>query len=594
MLPDMTEYAAPLKDMRFALRELAALRDLLAMPAFEAIDEDTVQQILDEAANFARDIIAPLNIPGDRAGCRVVDGKVEVADGFSDAYRQFVDNGWPSLSGSPEFGGMGLPHTVGLAAFEMWNSANMSFALCPMLTGAAVSALQAHATEELKTVYLPKLVSGEWSGTMVLTEPQAGSDLAAVTTKAVPDGDRYRLFGTKIYITWGDHEMAGNTIHLVLARLEDAPDGIRGISMFLVPKYLVNEDGMPGDRNDVFAASVEHKLGIHASPTCVMTFGESDGAIGYLVGEENRGMANMFTMMNQARLEVGVQGLSLSERAYQLAGGYARERVQGTAPGHEGRVAIIEHADVRRMLLLMKSQIEAMRGAAYSMCADVDRSLHAADPDERERAAARAALLTPVVKGWLSETAQELTSLGVQVHGGMGFVEETGAAQHLRDARILPIYEGTTGIQAADFVGRKLLGDEGRAMKSLIVDMRDTARALDGDGLQSIRAALLEGTKLLEDAVDWLISEAAEDPALPGTASVNLLMGTGIVLGTWHMARSALAVSGGHDDFDQAFCDGKLKTARFYAEHVSPRVITYLRAAMAGSDSVMGLDPELI
>jgi alkylation response protein AidB-like acyl-CoA dehydrogenase len=586
----MTEYHAPLKDMRFALNVLAGLPDLLALPAFEAVDEDTVQQVLDEAANFARDIIAPLNVVGDQAGCRVVDREVEVADGFADAYRQFVENGWPSLSGSPDFGGMGLPHTVGLAAFEMWNSANMAFALCPMLTGAAVSALKVHASDELKDRYLPKLVSGEWSGTMVLTEPHAGSDLAAISTKAVPDGDHYRLFGTKIFITWGDHTMADNTIHLVLARLEGAPEGIRGISMFLVPKYLVNEDGSPGERNDVFPASVEHKLGIHGSPTCVLNFGESEGAIGYLVGEENRGMANMFTMMNQARLEVGVQGLSVSERAYQLARGYALERVQGTAPGHEGRVTIVHHADVRRMLMLMKSQIEAMRAAAYTMCADVDRSLHATDVDAREEAAARAALLTPIVKGWLSETAQELTSLGVQVHGGMGFVEETGAAQHLRDARILPIYEGTTGIQAADLVGRKILGDEGRAIKALIADMRDTAAEMEGDDLEVIRAALVEGCDLLGRGVDWLIAEAIDDPALPGAASGNLLMAAGIVLGTWHMARAALAVSGGHGDFDDAFCAGKRDTARFYAEHVSPRAIMYIRAAMSGPESVMALE----
>ncbi len=588
----MTDYQAPLKDMRFALQELAGLRDLLALPAFGNIDEDTALQVLEEAGNFSRDIIAPLNVPGDRAGCRVVDRQVELANGFADAYRQFVENGWPSLSGSPEYGGMGLPHTVGLAAFEMWNSANMAFALCPMLTNGAVSALSAHATQALKQTYLPKMVSGQWSGTMVLTEPHAGSDLAALTTRAVRDGDRYRLFGTKIFITWGDHPMAENTIHLVLARLEDAPDGIRGISMFLVPKYLVNEDGSLGERNDVFPASVEHKLGIHASPTCVMNFGEAQGAIAYLVGEENRGMANMFTMMNQARLEVGVQGLALIERAYQLARSHALDRVQGTAPGHEGRVTIVHHADVRRMLLLMKSHVEAMRGAAYAMCADVDRSLHASDPAERERAAARAALLTPVVKGWLSEAAQELTSLGIQVHGGMGFVEETGAAQHLRDARILPIYEGTTGIQAADFVGRKILGDEGRAMKSLIADMRQTVAELDGADLDVIQAALREGTGLLENGVDWLLDNAVDDPDLPGAASVNLLMAAGIVLGTWHMARSALAVAGGHEEFDAAFCESKLVSARFFAEQVSPRAIAFVRAAMSGTASVMALDSD--
>ncbi|MDH3440606.1 MAG: acyl-CoA dehydrogenase, partial [Gammaproteobacteria bacterium] len=545
-----------------------------------------------EAGTFARDILAPLNIPGDNAGCRVVDRQVEVADGFADAYRQFVENGWPSLSGTPAFGGMGLPHTVGLAAFEMWNSANMAFSLCPMLTGGAVSAIETHATDELKDIFLPKMVSGEWSGTMVLTEPHAGSDLAALTTKAVRDGDRYRLFGTKIYITWGDHPMAENTIHLVLARLEDAPDGIRGISMFLVPKFLVNTDGSLGDRNDVFPASVEHKLGIHASPTCVLSFGDTTGAIGYLVGEENRGMANMFTMMNQARLEVGVQGLALSERAYQLARAYARDRVQGVAPGHEGRVTIIHHADVRRMLLMMKSQIEAMRGAAYCMCGDVDRSHHAADTGEREAAVARAALLTPIIKGWLSEVAQELTSLGIQIHGGMGFVEETGAAQHLRDARILPIYEGTTGIQAADFVGRKIMADEGRAMKALLADMRQIVVALQDASLEPLHTALAENVHQLEAGIDWLVSEAIKDQDLPGAASVNLLMAAGVSLGTWQLARSALAVTSDSKNYDEAFRESKIVTASFYAEQVSPRVLMYVRAAMAGPDSVMALNEE--
>ena len=585
----MTEYHAPLKDMRFALQELAGLPGILSLPAFNDVDDHTVQQVLDEAANFARNIIAPLNIPADRAGCLVADRQVEIAEGFSEAYRQFVDNGWPSLSGAPAFGGMGLPHTVGLAAFEMWNSASMAFALCPMLTGGAASTVAAHASDKLKAIYLPKLISGEWSGTMVLTEPHAGSDLAALTTKAVREGDRFRLFGNKIFITWGDHSMAGNTIHLVLARLEDAPPGINGISMFLVPKFLVNEDGSIRERNDVYPASVECKLGIHGSPTCVMSFGESNGAIGYLVGEENCGMANMFTMMNQARLEVGVQGVSVSERSYQLARAFARERVQGVAPGHTGRVTIINHADVRRMLLMMKSQIEAMRAAAYVMCGDVDRSYHAPEPADRERAAARVALLTPIIKGWLSETAQKLTSLGVQVHGGMGFVEETGAAQHMRDVRILSIYEGTTGIQAADFVGRKVLGDDGKAVRQLISDMRDTVNALEGISLDTIRTGLQENVDALETGIDWLVAESIHDSELPGAASVNLLMAAGIAVGTWQMARSALAVADGHPDYDDAFCDGKRITARFFIEHVSPKVVGLIRAAMAGPVSVMAL-----
>ena len=585
------EYHAPLKDMDFALRELADLDDLLALPAFADVDADTVEQVLNEAGNFARDVLAPLNVPGDQAGCRVEDRAVVPPDGFSDAYGQFVENGWPALSASPEYGGLGLPDAVGLAGFEMWNAANMAFSLCPMLTGGAANAIRIHGTEEMKTKYLPKLISGEWSGTMVLTEPQAGSDLAAITTKAVPEGEHYRIYGTKIYITWGDHPMADNTIHLVLARVEGAEAGIRGISMFLIPKFLVNDDGSIGERNDVYPASVEHKLGIHGSPTCVMSFGDDDGAIGYLVGEEGRGMANMFTMMNQARLEVGVQGLAISERAYQLARAYAQDRVQGMAPGHEGRVTIIKHADVRRQLLMMKSQIEAMRGAAYVMGARIDASHHAAEESARAAAASRVELMTPIIKGWLTEVAQEITSIGVQIHGGMGFVEETGAAQHMRDARILPIYEGTTGIQAADLAGRKILRDEGREIRLMIAEMQETVGAMQGrDGLDSLRKAFAESVASLESAVDWLVSTAMSDPNVPGAASVNLLMLAGTVLGGWQMAKSALAC-GDDGRYDEAFREAKLATAEFYGQYVLPRAAAYASAAMAGPDSIMRI-PE--
>ena len=562
---------------------------MLSLEAYADIDRDMVEQVVTEAGNFARDALAPFNESGDRQGCEIVDRAVQIPDGLADAYQQFVANGWPSLSAPAEFGGMGLPDTVGLATFELWNSANMAFALCPMLTGAAANALRVHGNDELKSTYLGKLVSGEWSGTMVLTEPHAGSDLAAITTRATRDGDHFRLFGTKIFITWGDHPMAENTVHLVIARVDDAPEGIRGISMFLVPKFLVNDDGSLGERNDVYATSIEHKLGIHASPTCVMNFGDGEGAIGYLVGEENRGMANMFTMMNQARLEVGMQGLSVSERAYQLARSFARERVQGTAPGHKGRVTIIKHADVRRTLLVMKSQIEAMRFAAYAMGAEIDRSHHAADAEDRARAASRVALLTPIVKGWLTETAQELTSLGVQVHGGMGFVEETGAAQYLRDARILPIYEGTTGIQAADLAGRKVLGDEGREIRSLIAEMRTTADALEAAGLGDAAVSLASAIELLESTVDWLVENAPEDPNVPGSASVNLLMLAGVVLGGWQMARSSLAV---RESSDPAFAKAKIATADFFFHHILPRAHGYAMAATAGSEGIMNIPEE--
>jgi acyl-CoA dehydrogenase len=589
----MTDYNAPLNDMRFVIRELAGLDRILQLPAFEDIDSDTIDQVLEEAGHFARDVLAPLNIPGDRAGCRVTDNAVEVAPGFAEAYQQFVENGWQTLGAAPDHGGMGLPYAVAIATFEMWQSSNMAFSLCPMLTGGAVSAIEAHATDRIKEIYLPKLVSGEWSGTMVLTEPQAGSDLAAVSTRAVPEGDHYRLTGTKIYITWGDHPMAENIVHLVLARLEGAPEGIRGISMFLVPKFLVNEDGSIGKRNDVYATSVEHKLGIMASPTCVLNFGDNDGAVGYLVGEENKGMASMFTMMNLARLEVGVQGIAVSDRAYQLARPYALERVQGSALGEKGRVTIIHHPDIRRMLLVMKSQIEAMRASAYATGTSLDILRHAKDADEREAAGVRMALLTPIIKGWLSEVAQEVTSLGVQIHGGMGYVEETGAAQHLRDARILPIYEGTTGIQAMDFVGRKVLFDEGRAMQSLIADMRATSDRLGADQeLADLKPGLDSAIEDLERAIAWLIRTAPGDPNALGTSSVNMLMLAGTVIGGWQMARSALAASSGHDRYGASFCVAKMQTARFYCEQILPRSTAYSRAAMASPATVTGMPEE--
>lgn len=587
----MTEYVPPLKEMRFTLTELSGLDEVLGLPAFTDVDSDTVGQVIDEAGKFARDVLAPLNIPGDREGCRVEDRAVQVADGFADAYRHFIDNGWQALAGSPEFGGMGFPEGVAVATFEMWQSANMAFSLCPMLTSGAITAIEAHGTPAMQQSYLPKLISGEWSGTMVLTEPQAGSDLAAITTRAVPEGDHYRITGTKIYITWGDHPMAENTIHLVLARLPDAPEGVRGISMFLVPKFLLDENGAPGKRNDAYPVSVEHKLGIHASPTCVMNFGDDEGAVGYLIGEENKGLANMFTMMNHARIEVGVQGLALSERAYQLARSYALDRVQGVAPGHRGRVTIVKHPDVRRMLLLMKSQIEAMRGAAYAAAALLDLKKHATDEARQAAAQARLGLLTPVIKGWQTEAAQEITSLGVQIHGGMGYVEETGAAQHMRDARILPIYEGTTGIQANDFVGRKILADEGQAMKSLLADMHETVQALDAaQYLQDLAEPLRQAVAGLEASVEWLIAGAGDDPNVPGSAAVNLLMLAGTVIGGWYMAKSALAVSDENKAFDGDFRKTKMATSRFYVQHVLPRWHAYAAAACAGSTSVMQMD----
>lgn len=591
----MSEYNAPLRDMSFVIRELAGLDRILRMPDFEGISEDEVDQILEESARFSREVLGPLNIPGDQEGCRVENKAVIVPDSFADAYGQFVESGWQSLPASPEFGGMGLPETLAAATMEMWQSSNLSFSLCPLLTSGAIAAIKAHASDELKQNYLPKMVSGEWTGTMNLSEPQAGSDLAAVKTRAEPDGDNYRLTGTKIFITWGDQEFSENVVHLVLARLPDAPEGVRGISLFLVPKYLVNDDGTTGERNDVYCTSVEHKLGVHASPTCVMNYGDADGATGYLVGEENRGLAGMFTMMNHARLNVGIQGLAISERAYQLARDFARERVQGTAPGEKGRVTIIHHPDVRRMLLVMKSLIEGMRAVAYSTAAVVDTAHHSADAEERDAAGARSAVLTPIIKGWLTEVAQELTSLGVQIHGGMGFVEETGAAQHMRDARILPIYEGTTGIQANDLVGRKILFDEGRAMKQWIEEMRSLDDELAAiEDLKAIRQSLSSGIGDLATAVNWLLANAPDDQNVPGAASVNLLMLAGTVAGGWQLARAALIATQklADGDADSAFLGAKIMTARFYAIHILPRSSGYRQAAISGSQVIMALPEE--
>ncbi|MEM6639493.1 MAG: acyl-CoA dehydrogenase family protein [Pseudomonadota bacterium] len=471
-------YTAPLKDMKFVIDHVADLSSINQHPRFADADQDLVHSVLDEAGRLASEVLAPLNWPADRDGARIEGPDVHAPQGFAEAYKQYVEGGWNSLTGEPEFGGQGLPSVLSFAVDEMWNSANMSFALCPMLTQAGVEALEAHGSETLQKIYLPKMASGEWSGTMDLTEPQAGSDLAALRTRAEPEGDHYRLFGTKIYITWGDHQMADNVIHMVLARLPDAPEGVRGISLFLVPKFLVNDDGSLGERNDMRPMSIEEKLGIHGSPTCVIGFGENgDGAIGYLVGEANKGLACMFTMMNNARLKVGLEGVGLAEMAYQRALAYAKDRVQGALPG-KGKVAIVEHPDVRRMLMLMKSQTEAMRALSYTTAITMDQVAASGDDAVRADLQARVDLLVPIVKAWSTEQVQEVTGLGVQVHGGMGFVEETGAAQYYRDARITTIYEGTTGIQGQDLAGRKIIRDEGRAARALSADMRRAADTL--------------------------------------------------------------------------------------------------------------------
>jgi acyl-CoA dehydrogenase len=591
----VTDYNAPLDDIKFCLRYAAGLDEILKLSAYEGVEIDDVDPILDEAGRFAHEVVAPTNRIGDEQSVSVKDGVVKVPAEFAVLNQQLVENGWPALGGSPEHDGMGLPETVEFATSEMWQSANMAFSLLTMLTRDATHLIKAHANDELQQTYLPKITTGQWAATMDLTEPQAGSDLAAVKAKAIPDGDVYRIFGNKVYITWGDHELTENIIHLVLARIDGAPEGVRGISLFLVPKFLLDADGNPGARNDLVATSVEHKLGIHGSPTCVLNYGEGDGAIGYLVGEENKGLAAMFTMMNHARVEVGLQGVAISERACQLARSYAHDRVQGRAPGQSGRAPIIYHADVRRMLLLMRSQTEAMRALAYATASQLDKLHHEAREEAQKAAELRLSVLTPVVKGWNTETAQEVTSLGVQIHGGMGYVEETGAAQHMRDARILPIYEGTTGIQALDFAGRKVLGDEAREIGSLIGELKDVCDAMEkDDALQSVGRDVRQGLEQLEQGVAWLLGNAADNPTVIGTASVNLLMLAGVVLGGAYLAKATLALRSDGESVDASFADTKLATTRFYCGHVLPRAHGYLAAATADPGATMDLDVDAI
>jgi acyl-CoA dehydrogenase len=585
--------------MHFVMRELAGLEQLAKLPGYEEATPELAEAVLEEAAKLASGVLAPLNKIGDELGATLTDQGVLTAEGFGAAYRQFVENGWNGLGGDPEYGGQGLPGLISAATVEIWNSANMSFALCPLLTAGAMEALKQHGARELKARYLPKLISGQWTGTMNLTEPQAGSDLSAVRTKAVPEADHYRLYGQKIFITWGDHDMTDNVVHLVLARTPDAPEGVRGISLFLVPKALINADGSLGEPNDVRCVSLEHKLGIHASPTCVMSFGDTQGAIGYLVGEKNRGLAHMFTMMNEARQKVGLQGIGIAERAYQAAREYAKERVQGRPAGQKSgdRVTIIHHPDVRRMLLTMKSQIEAMRAFGYVLAADIDLAHKHPDATERQRRQARVDLLIPVLKAWCTELGVEIASLGVQVYGGMGFIEETGACQYLRDARIAPIYEGTTGIQAADLVGRKLAADQGAAMAALVAEMR----AVDGQiaegngaaGFMSIRSALRDGVHALEQATQSMLRTFERDPDAALVASVNYLMLVGYVCGGWQMARAAVAArarlqSGEHVGFYRA----KIATATFYAEQVMPKAIALLSIVQSGASTALTLGED--
>ena len=589
----MSGYHAPVKDMQFVLNELADIDSLRRLPRFEDATADVVSAVIEEAGNLASEVLDPLNQTGDQKGSRLVDGVVTTPPGFEEAWSLFVENGWTSLAQNPEYGGQGLPFTLHTAISEIWNSANLSFALNPMLTAGVVDSLEAHASAEIKEKYLPNLVNGEWTGTMNLTEPQAGSDLSAISTTAVPEGDHYRLTGQKIYITWGDHEMAGNVIALVLARTPDAPAGTKGISMFLVPKYLLDDDGNPAERNDVQTVSLEHKLGIHASPTCVMSYGDNGGATGYLVGELHKGLPYMFNAMNQARLEVGLEGVGISERAYQRAAAYAKSRVQGSAPGHDGRVAIIEHGDVRRMLMQMRCLTEASRAVSYVGAINHDLASHSDDDAERRRAQARLDVFTPVIKAWCTEVSLEVTSLGVQVHGGMGFIEETGAAQYYRDARITPIYEGTNGIQALDLIGRKLIRDQGETMENIYQDIETSIAQIKASELPDIRTLgdkLSDSLTLARQATASVLQHR-DDPERSGTAAFNYLMLTGTLFGGWLMARSALIASDRRAS-DADFHAMKIASAQFFMDQILPRIGAYHQSILAGPGTLMSLDAE--
>ncbi|MBT9498990.1 MAG: acyl-CoA dehydrogenase C-terminal domain-containing protein [Zoogloea sp.] len=595
----MSTYIAPVKDMLFAMNELAGLQDIVTLPGNEDVSIDLVEAILDEAGKFATEVVDPLNAVGDRQGNKWKDGVVTTADGFKEAYATFCETGWNGMPASTEFGGQGLPVTVSTAVLEMWKSASISFSLCQMLTLGAVEAIAHHGSDELKATYLPNMVSGKWTGTMNLTEPQAGSDLAAIRSKAEPRGDgSYAISGTKIFITWGEHDMAENIVHLVLARLPDAPPGVKGISLFLAPKFLVNADGSLGERNDLICASIEHKMGIHGSATAVMSFGDKGGAIGYLVGEPHRGLEYMFTMMNHARLNVGLEGVGVSERSYQHALAYARDRIQGKIIGDKSgeKKPILHHPDVRRMLMDMKSRTEAGRAIAYYVAGCMDRAKSSPDADVRKANQTRLELLTPVVKGWCTENAQGITWNGVQVHGGMGFIEETGAAQYMRDARIVTIYEGTTAIQANDLIGRKTAKEGGKSMQQLLADIAETGaalRATDNPTLKGLAEALGDGIAALDEATTWLLNNYDANPQAAAAGSVPFLKLTGIVVGGWLMARSAQIAAGRVDEADGDFYKAKLVTARYFAQHVIPEANAYRDAIVNGAESVLALEEAL-
>ena len=592
----MSAYVAPLKDMRFVLKELAGLGEVAQLPGYEEATADTVDAILEESSKFASQVLDPLNFSGDREGSKWEDGAVRTPKGFKEAYKQYVDGGWAALPFGPEHGGQGLPKLVATVVEEMLTSANLSFSLCPLLTQGAIHALQLAGSDALKKTFLDNMVGGKWTGTMNLTEPQAGSDLALVRSKAVKVNDatlgsHYRISGQKIFITYGEHDLAENIVHLVLARTPDAPEGVKGISLFIVPKFLVQPDGSLGERNGARCASIEHKLGIHASPTAVMVY---DNAVGYLVGEENKGLSYMFIMMNAARFSVGLEGVAIAERAFQRALAYAKERLQGRDLAGGGTVPIIRHPDVRRMLMLMKSQTEAARALAYVVAAALDVAARHPDEETRQRNQAFVDLMIPVVKGWSTETGIEVASLGVQVHGGMGFIEETGAAQHLRDACITTIYEGTTGIQANDLVGRKIAREGGATAKGWLAHLKafDAELAKSGNkDVKAIRASLATGAAAVDESVDYIVANAGKDILATFAGAVPFLKLMGIVAGGWQMARAALAAERSLGAGDKAFYQAKLATARFYADQVLVQAPALRDTVTKGASAVMSV-PE--
>jgi len=598
-------YRAPLRELRFVIDELLGAAQLAACPDFAEYSDELAGSVLEEAARFAQDVLDPLNQQGDKEGARWTEQGVVTAPGFREAYQQFVAGGWPQLGAPSEFGGQNVPQVLATAVQELWASSNLAFKLCPMLTHGAAHALELSGSQAQKQQFLPKMISGEWTGTMVLTEPQAGSDLAQVRTRAVPEGkpggpmgQRFRIFGQKIFITWGDHDMTTNTIHMVLGRIEGAPPGVKGISLFIVPKFLVNEDGSLGARNEVRCVSIEHKLGIHASPTCVLAFGDQDGAVGYLVGEANRGLEYMFIMMNAARLSVGLEGYSVGERAFQRALEWARSRIQGKPPVPQptGPAPIIHHPDVKRMLLMMKSSTEAARALALYAAMQLDLGAHSADESQRTASQARGDLLIPIVKGWCTEIGNEMSGIGVQVHGGMGFIEETGAAQYVRDVRITTIYEGTTGIQSNDLIGRKLGRDRGAAMSELISDMTRELEALSDENASAsaTRKAALDAVGHLKTATASMLEKMASRPDRAMAVSVPYLRLCGYVAGGWLVAKAAALAASRKDGPDRDFYQAKVRTGLFYAEHVLPQVLALAQVVTKGADSVVDTDAALV